>query len=100
MGSNRRYADHYDRLMSQRVAEAGVRPEPVSLTPEELNLAQSPARRGETVKVRAWVRFAEQPVVLEAYAVEWNDRGVHIEWSMSDGTKLDAWVWANAVRRI
>ncbi|NQX14255.1 hypothetical protein HQQ80_21740 [Microbacteriaceae bacterium VKM Ac-2855] len=100
MGSNRRYADHYDHLMDKRLAEVALKPVPISLTPEELDLTHNPARRGAAVKVQAWVRFAEQPVVTEAYAVEWNDRGVRIEWSMSDGTKLDAWVWANAVRRI
>ncbi|WKK71474.1 hypothetical protein Q0F99_19240 [Rathayibacter oskolensis] len=46
------------------------------------------------------MRFQETPVITDAFAVEWNDRAVHVEWSMSDGTKLDAWVWANAVRRI
>ncbi|KQQ00686.1 MULTISPECIES: magnesium chelatase domain-containing protein [unclassified Rathayibacter] len=100
MGTNRRYADSIDRQMAQRVAEAAVRPAPVSLTPEELDIARSPVCRGAAVKVEAWVRFHEQRVVVEAYAVEWNDRGVHVEWSTSDGTKLDAWVWANAVRRI
>ncbi|MCJ1694650.1 hypothetical protein MT349_02550 [Rathayibacter caricis] len=100
MGSNRRYEDHYDRLTQQRVVEAAVRPVPVSLTPEELDEANHPIRRGPVVPVRAWVRFQEQPVITEAFAVEWNDRAVHIEWSTSDGTKLDTWVWANAVRRL
>ncbi|PPH13326.1 hypothetical protein C5C71_01895 [Rathayibacter sp. AY1C1] len=100
MGSNRRYEDHYDRLRQQRVTEAAVRPVPVSLTSEELDVANHPVQRGPAVPVRAWVRFKEQPVITEAFAVEWNDRAVHVEWSMSDGTKLDAWGWANAVRRI
>lgn len=101
MGSNRRYEDHHDRLTQQRVTEAAVRPVPVSLTTEELDAATPPpVRRGPAVLVKAWVRFREQPVITDAYAVEWNDRAVHIEWSMSDGTKLEAWAWVNAVRRL
>jgi hypothetical protein len=88
MASNRRYEDHYDRMTKQRVLEAAVRPEPVSLTPAELDEANHPIRRGPAVPVRVWVRFQEQPVVTDAFAVEWNDRAVHIEWSLAGGTKL------------
>ncbi|WP_133961947.1 hypothetical protein [Rathayibacter sp. PhB151] len=59
MGSNRRYVDHYDRLTQQRVADAAVRPVPVTLAPEELDEAHHPIRRGPAVPVRAWVRFQE-----------------------------------------
>jgi hypothetical protein len=99
MRSNRRCEDHYDRMTQQRVTEAAVRPAPVSLTPEELDQAHHPIRRGPAVPVRAWVRFQETPVITEAFAVEWNIWAVHVEWSVANGTKLVAWVWANAVRR-
>lgn len=81
-------------MTQQRVREAAVRPVPVSLTAEELDAANHAIRRGPAVPVRAWVRIQEQPVITDAFAVEWNDRAVHIEWSMSDGTKLDTCVWA------
>ena len=54
MGTNRRYADHYDRLMTQRITEVLISPQPVSLSPAELYTANDEVTTPATpVRVRA-----------------------------------------------
>jgi hypothetical protein len=101
MGSNRRYADRIDRLMERRISEMAIRPTPVSLTPEELDLEHDPVRQADnTVPVRAWVRFPETVIRAEGRAVAWTSRAVLIRWDGADGSEREAWVWASAVDRI
>ena len=38
MGTNRRYAHHYDKLMERRLSEILIRPKPVSLSDAELDV--------------------------------------------------------------
>lgn len=77
-------------MTQQRLTEAAVRPTPLSLTQGDLDEANHPIQRGPAVPVRAWACFRKQPVITDAFAVEWNDRAVHVEWSMLDGRKPDA----------
>ena len=97
--TNRRYADAIDRRMNARIAEhetAGVAPS--SLTPEELELMTEPLTKTPVPRqVRAWVRFGQVAMKVDAEAVGWTGRAVAIRWTMPSGTEHRAWVWASAV---
>lgn len=47
-------------------------------------------------KVRAWVRFGEVPVRVEALAARWTPDAVGIVFDI-DGTTYRCWVWSGAV---
>lgn len=49
--------------------------------------------------MRAWVRFAESPVEVDAIVTAWTPKVVHVEFTMGDGKRRRAWAWANAVTR-
>jgi hypothetical protein len=101
MGSNRRYARHYDVMMQKRMAEIAVRPKPISLSAEELDTGEDPVVKPmEPIPVRAWTRYPETVVRIQGRAVEWNSRAVHVEWTGSDGEIRSTWVWASAVDRL
>lgn len=93
MGSNRRYAEHYDKLMERRITEVLIRPKPVTdkdpvVTPKE------------PMSVRAWVRYPETSARIEGRAIAWTSRAVHIEWTDTQGATQRAWVWSSAVDKI
>lgn len=97
MGSSKRYADHYDRLMEHRVTMHGS---PESLTDAELEKEVQPVTRTPVaLPVWAWVRYQAGPVRVEAEAVAWTPRAVAVRWSTPDGRTDRAWVWASAVER-
>lgn len=101
MGSNRRYADHYDRLMQKRITEIAVRPMPISLSEAELDLEADPIVRAvQPIPVRGWVRYPEAPARIEGRVVAWTSRAVEIEWENAAGEVRRAWVWSSAVERI
>lgn len=101
MGHNRRYEHIFDELGRRRIEEVAIRPQPVSLSDDELDVERHPVRRGrEPLPVRAWVRYPETVVDVRAEAIEWTDRAVHLRWIAPDGSRRQAWVWASAVRRI
>ena len=103
MGQSRRNSELFDELRRQRIEEIALRPTPVSLTPEELDVDEHPVKspgEGQGIRVRAWVRYPEIVVDVAAEAFEWNDRAVHVRWTAPDGGRRQAWVWANAVRRV
>ncbi len=101
MGSNRRYADYYDRKMTQRITELVIRAEPISLTDAELDVEADPIVEptDEPPQVRSWVRYPEASARVEGRAIAWTKRAVRVEWKASDGTVKRAWVWAGAVER-
>ena len=98
MGTSRRYADHYDRQMSegitQRILASGL---PFSLGTEELALSTTPLTKAPTPwPVRVWVRYPGGPVEVDAEAVAWTSRAVAVRWKVGD--RVDkAWVWSSAV---
>jgi hypothetical protein len=101
MGSNRRYADHYDRLMVKRLSEIAIRPTPVSLSEAELDVENDPVTTASNpIPIRAWVRYPETVVRAEGRAVAWTSRAVKIEWESADGEQRSAWVWASSVDRL
>ena len=97
MGQNRRYPGH---TIDGELERLLIRPQPISLTDDELDLAHSTvveARR--PIPVRAWVRYHEATARPQAVAVAWTDKAVRVEWEGPDGARQSAWVWANAVER-
>lgn len=99
MGSNKRYADHYDRLMDTRVLErvAATGGQLQSLTDAELELDREPVTIAPQPRpVRAWVRFGSTAVRVDAEACRWTERAVGIRFSVGD-RELRAWVWSSAV---
>lgn len=100
MGTNRRYAHRVDEQMDRRVMEAAIRPSPISLSAEELDLERHPVPEGQRpVLVSAWVRYPETVIRASGVAVAWTDRAVLVRWTGADGSDREAWVWASAVQR-
>jgi hypothetical protein len=99
VGSNKRYADHYDRLMDARILDriaATVGPLQ-SLTDAELELDREPVTIAPRPQaVRAWVRFGPTAVRVDAEACRWTERAVGIRFRVGD-RELRAWVWSSAV---
>jgi hypothetical protein len=75
-----------------------IRPQPVSLTAEEIGNTDV-TTAAEPIPVSAWVRFPESPIRVQARAIEWTDRAVHVEFSLRDGSTRRVWIWASAVSR-
>ncbi len=102
MGSNHRYADAIDRQMNERALQTVSRGAPLqSLTDMELRLDEVPLtvdpqpRR----KVRAWVRFGDVPVRVDAVAMRWTPDAVGIGFTVAD-KPFRCWVWTGAVEEI
>jgi hypothetical protein len=99
LGTNRRYAAAVDARMNERALQVTARDAPLqTLTPLELRLDEVPLtvdprpRR----KVKAWVRFGETPVLVDAIAARWTPSAVGIIFTL-DGQECRCWVWAGAV---
>lgn len=101
MGSNRRYAAAVDRRMDDRIAERIMRSGAVlSLSNVELQLDVMPlTRTPQPEPVRAWVRYPDGALEVDALVVAWTPRAVAIKWTGPDDEQR-AWVWASAVERI
>ena len=100
MGTSKRYAAHFDRLMDGRVLESVMRDgQPTTLTPPELELDTLPLTRTPVPEpVRAWVRYGDTAVKVDGRAVAWTPRAVAVEWDAPSGVHR-AWLWASAVER-
>lgn len=99
MGTNRRYSDHYDGLMDNRILDriAATAGPLQSLTDAELELDREPSTISPRPNpVRAWVRFGSTAIQVDAEACRWTERAVGIRFS-AGGRELRAWVWASAV---
>jgi len=98
MGTSRRYAQHFDRLMDQRILERIAAEYPLqSLTDKEIRRDELPMTRDPRPKpCRAWVRFGPHPMFVDAVVMTWNELACGIEFSVG-GKSFRCWVWANAV---
>ena len=98
MGTNKRYAAYYDRLMDERIAErVAAKGGLQTLTPTELGLDTEPLTIApEPQPVRAWVRFYDTPLRVDAWACRWTSKAVGIRFEIR-GREYKAWVWSNAV---
>lgn len=100
MGTNRRYAHRVDARMDERILERVSSDGPLqTLTPGELELDRHPLTiTPRPEPVRAWVRFGDTPVRVDAEAVRWTPRAIGIRFCVR-GRELRTWVWASAVER-
>lgn len=99
MGSNRRYADQIDARMNARIVDVVQSSGPLQcLTDAELELDRMPFTRDPQPKpVKAWVRFGNVPVLVDAVACSWTPYAVAIRFEI-DGAAHQTWVWTSAVR--
>lgn len=105
VGTNRRYADHYDKLHAQRAAEAASRERPIALTwPQVISKGDKISwltSSEEQPFVKAWINFPSIAVEVEAFVTGWSPCAVEIDfWHKESFTQYKIWVWANAVTRI
>jgi hypothetical protein len=99
MGTSKRLAWYYDKLMDERIQRSLMAGPPLSLTPEELELDKEPLTRTPTpIEGWAWIRYGENAMKLQVRIVAWTERAVAVKWD-APGGEHKAWVWASAVRR-
>ena len=101
MGTNKRYAHYYDKLMDERIIERFVATAgPLqTLSPEELELDRLPVTiypEKHRPKVKAWVRFGPQHTRVDAVLARSTSQAAGIEFTVRDKT-YKCWVWGNAV---
>ncbi len=102
MGTNRRYAAAVDARMDERILQGVARGGRLqSLTADELRLHEV-ALTVDPVphrKVKAWVRFGDTPIRVDAVAARWTSAAVGITFKV-DGRDHRCWVWAGAVDEV
>ena len=98
MGTNKRYADAIDHARGLKIDESIMRDaKPVNLKTRELELDKyAIVIPPKPVIVRAWVRYGENALQVDAEAVRWTERVVALQWEAPGGTHK-AWVWSSAV---
>ena len=98
MGTNKRYAEYYDRQMDARILQRIAADFPLqTLTDRELQANSLPVTRDPQPKpCKAWVRFGPHAMLVDGVVVVWNDLACGIEFTIGD-RQLRCWVWANAV---
>jgi len=102
VGTNKRYADYYDRKMNERIEQSANPAVIVALTEEQLDKRNATLRRSEPpIPVRVWLQFSDQTAVEvnNALAVAYTSKCVFVEGEHNK-EKFGCWVWANAVTRI
>lgn len=99
MGTSKRYAEHYDRVAAERIADSSsaactLPQQAYGLQP----IAWVPAHEPRP-EVWAWITWPDRPAErLPAVATGWNDRVVIVEWMTVHGVR-NVVVWRNAVTR-
>ena len=99
MGTNKRYAHHYDQVMDNKIAEGIMRTgEPDTLDAKQLALDRNPITRTPApYPARAWVKYGDHAMEIDVEVVAWTDRAVAIRWPGPDAAEHHCWVWAGAV---
>ena len=99
VGTNRRYAHVIDRQMNERALQTIARNAPLqTLSTLELRLDEVPLTVDPKPhrKVKAWVRFGDVPVRVDAIAARWTADAVGITFTIGD-QEHRCWVWSGAV---
>lgn len=101
MGTNKRYAEYYDRQMDARILQRIAADFPLqTLTDRELQAPSLPVTRDPQPKpCKAWVRFGPHAMLVDGVVAVWNDLACGIEFTIAD-RPMRCWVWANAVTPI
>ncbi|TJY67634.1 hypothetical protein E4J89_14100 [Arthrobacter sp. CAU 1506] len=85
--------------LAKIAARYARRAEPLSLTPEELDLEHRHVTRVVPgVPVWAWIRFPGSAELVQGEAFGWTSRAVEVAWQ-DGGNRRVTWVWASAVQR-
>lgn len=86
-----------DARVLQRVAAGGMLE---TLRPIELQLDLLPVTIDPQPKpVKAWVRFGDTPIIVDAEACRWTTKAVGIRF-LVDGAEHRCWVWLGAVTEV
>lgn len=98
MGTNKRYADSIDRRVGERILERAAVDGPLQrLTDAELELEHQPLTIDPRPKpAKAWVRFGNTPVLVNALVHRRTPRACGISFEVA-GKQMRTWVWASAV---
>jgi len=98
LGSNRRYAASIDARMDDRILErVAAQGALQSLTTDELELDRKQVTTDPRPRrVRAWVRFGAEPILVEAELCMWTDRAAAIRFRVGSAERR-CWVWSGAV---
>lgn len=98
MGTSKRYAHVVDEQMNEHILRrAAASGKLQTLSPEELALDRLAVTIDPIPKpVKAWVRFGDMPVLVNAEACRWTSKAVGIRFRV-DGEEHRCWVWLGAV---
>lgn len=98
VGSNKRYAAHYDRLSEDKfIAALAAKGGLQCLSDRELQLDLDPVTIDPDPKpVLVWVRFYDSAVHVRGWAHRWTSRVVGVKFSVG-GREYSTWVWSSAV---
>jgi hypothetical protein len=101
VGTSRRYAEQVDRRGEERHVQRLAGKAPLqTLTKRELELDILPVTTNpRPEKVRAWVRFGDEPCRVSAEVVMWTATACAIRFR-ADATEYRCWVWSTAVQKI
>ncbi|RYH15229.1 MAG: hypothetical protein EON54_28820 [Alcaligenaceae bacterium] len=102
MGTNRRYADAIDARMNERALQVVARSGKLqSLSSLELRLDEVPLTIDPQPhrRIKAWVRFGDTPVRVDAVAARWTSDAVGIVFFVGE-KELRCWVWNGAVEEL
>jgi hypothetical protein len=101
VGTSKRYAAHFDQLgMEREIARLAGLGRLQTLSNRELRLDSLPVTIDpKPRRVRAWVRFGEQAVRVEAFAERWTRDAVGIRFT-AQGVEHRCWVWNSAVEPV
>ena len=88
MGHSNRYPGH---RIDSSIEAVAVRPKPIGLTDEELDLEHHLVRKAaQPIPVKVWVRFPETVIRPNALAVAWSERAVQVRWTGHAGQEFTA----------
>lgn len=98
MGTSKRYAHVVDQQMNDTILRrAATSGKLQTLSSEELALDRLALTIDPIPKpVKAWVRFGEVPVLVNAEACRWTAKAVGIRFRV-DGEEHRCWVWIGAL---
>jgi hypothetical protein len=101
LGTNKRYADSIDRRVGERIVERDAAEGPLQrLTDPELELDRQPLTIDPHPKpAKAWVRFGNTPVLVNALVHRWTPRACGISFEVA-GKPMRTWVWVSAVSEL
>ena len=93
---------HRQRRIHESVNAVIMRDQtPSSLSDQELGLDRLPITRTPVPeKVKAWVRYGEVALRIDAELVAWTSRACAVRWKTQAGVAHRAWVWASAVEKV